>query len=563
MRTRYGAQPNPAGGFDFRVWAPRQRSLRVRVQHQEYTFRQESEGDFFLNVPDAVTGQDYFLVTDTGADRPDPAARYQPKGVHGPSRLCDGSAFNWTDSSWKGLPLKDYVFYELHTGAFTDRGTFDAIVERLDHLADLGITAIELMPIAEFPGRRNWGYDGVSLYAPHSAYGGPDGLRKLVDACHARNFAVVLDVVYNHLGPEGNYLGEFAPYFTAKYQTPWGDALDYSRPEVRRFFVDNALYWLSEFHIDALRLDAVHGIFDDSPKHILQQLSEEFTAAAQVLGRQAWLIAESESGDVRDLGIDAIWHDEFHHALIPILTGNRRGYLRKYGDTKQVAQAATEGFVIWESSGPFHPTELVSFIQNHDQVANPCLGDRQGSMLTFRQQQVAAAVLCFSPWLPLIFMGQEYGETNPFLYFVSHTDAALVEAVRTGRRAEFASFYETREFPDPQDAHTFSRCRLDWTKLNQRPYLELFSTYRDLLALRKRLTWPAKGQVKARYAETSGWLVLTRPDAILVANLSDSPVDVDLGAARGELLWSTTPAPVIANSNLSIEPWSAAIYTSS
>ena len=555
--TRYGARPVAGGGFEFCVWAERQKALRLRLDGREMAMVRNARGEFRVQAPEARAGQDYQFVLDSGDARPDPASRWQPYGVHGASRLCDGSCFGWTDQDWRGLELKDYVFYELHTGTFTERGTFEAVVERLDHLVTLGVTAVELMPVAEFPGGRNWGYDGVALYAPQSSYGGPEGLRTLVNACHERGLAVVLDVVYNHLGPEGNYLGEFAGYFTGRHQTPWGNAVDYSREEVRRFFLDNAIYWMREFHVDALRLDAVHGIFDDSADHILAEMAREVAAFGAQTGRRVYLIAESERGDVRGCGIDSIWHDEFHHALAPLLTGNRRGYLGGYGKREQAAQAAGEGFVLWEAGDePWRPEQLVAFVQNHDQVANAFLGDRQGALLTVQQQQVAAAVLCFSPWLPLLFMGQEYGESNPFLYFISHSDRWLIEAVRKGRRREFEPFYGRRPFPDPQDGETFERCKLDWGKVAKAGHAEVLASYRDLLRFRKLLRWPGPGEVRARSAE--GCLVIERPEATLAANLSAEERVVQ--AAGQHLLWSTGHVVDAGGEKVRLGPWSAAIY---
>jgi maltooligosyltrehalose trehalohydrolase len=418
----------------------------------------------------------------------------------------DPSAFRWTDDAWRGLPLRDYVLYELHTGIFTREGTFDAAIARLDDLRDTGITAVEIMPVAEFPGARNWGYDGVSLYAPSSAYGGPDALKRLVDACHARGLAAVLDVVYNHLGPEGNYLGEYGPYFTDRYRTPWGEAINYDGPDsdaVRRFFLDNALYWLTEFHFDALRLDAVHGIFDFSAKHILEEMREEFQRQAAALGRQAFLIAESDLNDTRVIRpreqggyeIDAQWMDDFHHCLATVLAGTQPGYLADYGSLEQLAKCLTEGFVFdgcysphrrrrfGNSSTGIPGDKFVVCIQNHDQVANAFHGMRLGTLLSLEEQKIAAALLICSPYLPLLFMGQEYGETAPFHYFTSHGDEALAEAVREGRRREFAEFAD--HFRDPQDPGAFEESKLDWSLRRREPYASLLKFHRDLLAMRR------------------------------------------------------------------------------
>src|SRR5579864_6207067 len=351
----HGATPLVDGGVRFRVWAPNVQKLAVKMADRLIPMTRVGE-DFEVFVADARAGDCYSLILDGTRERPDPVSRSQPHGVHGPSQVVDPHAFTWLDIEWKGIALEDYIFYELHVGTFTREGTFAGIISKLAHLKELGITAIELMPVAEFPGPRNWGYDGVDLYAPHSAYGGPDGLKKLVDAAHREGLAVVLDVVYNHLGPEGNYLGEFGPYFTDHYRTPWGRAINFDGPGsdgVRRFFIENALYWLNEFHIDALRLDAIHGIFDFSARHILEELGERFHAEAARLGRRAFVIAESDLNDVRVIerrsecgyALDGQWHDEFHHSVVSVVTGWERGFLGGFGKLEQVRKAITEGFV--------------------------------------------------------------------------------------------------------------------------------------------------------------------------------------------------------------------------
>lgn len=576
-RLRFGSRVLPAGGVEFRLWAPQLRQAAVSILGEAprtVLMKAEAEGEFAV-VAEAVPGQDYMYVLEGARRRPDPVSRWQPDGVHGPSRIVDPNAFQWADGDWAGLPLKDYILYELHTGTFSPAGTFEGIIPRLPYLRELGITAVELMPVAEFPGRRNWGYDGVCLYAPQSTYGGPAGLKTLVDACHREGLAVVLDVVYNHLGPEGNYLGEFAPYFTDAYRTPWGRALNFDGPGsdgVRRFFIDNALYWLTEYHVDALRLDAIHGIFDFSARHFLEELTESFHRQAAQLGRLAWVIAESDLNDVRIVnprsvggyGVDAQWLDDFHHSLRTVLTGENRGYLADFGTLQDLRKAICEGFVYdgrysryrrrrHGSSSKGRPgRQFVAFIQNHDQIANASQGKRLSGLVSIEQQKLAAAVLLCSPYLPLLFMGQEYGETAPFLYFTSFDDPGIGEAVREGRRREFAAFQAGGEFADPQAPETFARSRLDWTLAEKPPHQALLRFHRDLLALRRRhacLSNCRKHLTRVEFHEQAKWLLMERADPsgsriLLAANFSPSPqtVPVPFDETFWELaLWSGAP----------------------
>ncbi len=570
----YGATPLAEGGVRVRVWAPKLETLAVKVSGTIFPMTSSGE-DFEVYVPDARPGDLYSFVLDGERERPDPMSRFQPQGVHGPSEIVDPDSFAWTDSSWKGIPLASFIIYELHTGAFTPEGTLEAIISKLPHLQELGITAIELMPVAEFPGNRNWGYDGVDLYAPHSAYGGPVGLKKLVDACHREGFAVVLDVVYNHLGPEGNYLAEFGPYFTDRYRTPWGSAINYDGPGsdgVRRFVIDNALYWLTEYHIDALRLDAIHGIFDFSARHILADLAERFHDEAERLGRQAWVIAESDLNDVRviqprqagGLQLDAQWLDEFHHSLVGFLTGTERGFLAGFGRLQDVRKAIIEGFVydgIYSShrgrrfgnSSRDQPGErFVAFIQNHDQVANTFQGSRLSEIVSIEQYKIAVALLFFSPYLPLLFMGEEFADRSPFLYFTSHGDPELAHAVSEGRRKEFADFATAGEFHDPQSAKTFEDSKIAWSLIQQSPHADVLRLYRDLIALRKRtpcLSNCRKDLLRVDFSENGRWLKLERSDpggsrALLVCNFSEpSPETVPPADWHLALQTSSVPGP--------------------
>jgi maltooligosyltrehalose trehalohydrolase len=465
-------------------------------------------GWFETTLEELGPGAWYFYLLDGEKERPDPVARALPEGVHGPSEVIDPEAFAWTDAGWRGRPLADMLIYELHIGTFTPEGTFDAVIPRLDRLGDLGVNTIELMPVASFPGWRNWGYDGVGLFAPQRTYGGPDGLRRLVDACHARGLAVLLDVVYNHLGPEGNYLAEFGPYFTDRYQTPWGQAINYDGRDargVRDFVIDNALYWLHEYHIDGLRLDAIHGIFDRSPVHILRELNGTVQWLARRLGRIVPVIAESDLNDRRVIdsvrkggyGLAGQWHDDFHHCVHTLLTGERAGYYADFGTLDQLAKAYTDGFVydgqhsVYRGRRHGTPTKdlpgerFVVFAQNHDQVGNRARGERLASLVDFAALKLAAAAGLLSPCVPLLFMGEEYGERAPFLFFTDFGDPALQAAVTRGRREEFAAFGWAGEVPDPQDPATFTRSKLMWDLQAQEPHRRLWEYYRTLLALRR------------------------------------------------------------------------------
>jgi maltooligosyltrehalose trehalohydrolase len=457
---------------------------------------------------DAPPRTRYRFRLDEGEPVPDPASRSQPEGVHGPSAVVDTSSFSWTDDGWFGLPLRDLVIYELHVGTFTPEGTFRAVIPRLDELRDLGVTAVELMPVAQFPGRRGWGYDGVFPFAAHDSYGGPEALAELVDQCHRRGIAAVLDVVYNHLGPEGNHLLKFGPYFTDRYRTPWGPAINLEEPgseEVRRYFIENALRWFEEFRFDALRLDAVHGIIDTSARPFLKQLADAVRDLGDRLNRRLHLIAESDLNDARlitppaagGLGIDAQWSDDFHHALHAALTGEPVGYYRDHGGVGHVAKAFTHGFVFTGQYSEFFgcrrgndprgvPAErFVVCAQNHDQVGNRPRGERLSRLVDFEGLKLAAGTVLLAPFVPLLFMGEEYGEKAPFLYFVDHSDPKLVRAVRRGRRAEMAGFEWEARPPDPQDPRTFARSKLNHDLKARGRHATLLELYRTLILLRR------------------------------------------------------------------------------
>jgi maltooligosyltrehalose trehalohydrolase len=571
----FGSRPVD-GGILFRTWAPRAERLAVRIAG-DALFPMEREDDeiFKLFVPGRTPGADYLYVIDDSKERPDPVSRWQPNGVHGPSRVVDPEAFDWTDRGWKGLALNQYVIYELHVGTFTAAGTFAAVIERLGHLRDAGATAVELMPVAEFPGARNWGYDGVYPYAPHSAYGGPAGLKRLVDACHSQGLAVILDVVYNHLGPEGNYLGDFGPYFTNRYHPPWGDAVNFDGPfsdGVRRYFVENALYWLAEYHVDGLRLDAIHGIFDFGARHILEEIGESFHAVAASLGRRAHLIAESDLNDVRTInpvaigghGLDAQWNDDFHHALHAILTGTRRGYFADFGRIADLRKAILDGFVYdgrysvfrhrrHGSSSAGRPGEqFVAFSQNHDQVANADAGRRLSELVTAEAEKLAATVFVCAPNIPMLFMGQEFGATTPFLYFTSFIDAGLGRAVSEGRKREYQGLLGDRPFSDPQSVETFERSRLNWDQLRQPRHATILDFHRSLLALRRQhpcLSNCRKDLTRVECDESQGWMTIARTDpsgcaALVLCNFRDGDRSVPIprpGRRWRLALWNGDP----------------------
>lgn len=509
-----GARVVQDKGVFFKVWAPRADWVSVRLVSGEGTgdtrLEEEGQGYFGGAVEGASKGDRYFYVLDREARYPDPASRFQPEGVHGASQVIDPDAFQWEDDQWKGAALRDFIIYELHVGTFTEAGTFESSIPYLDYLSDLGITAIELMPVAQFPGNRNWGYDGVYPFAPQNTYGGPDGLKRLINAAHKKGVSVILDVVYNHLGPEGNYLNRYGPYFTGRYKTPWGDAINFDGPrsdEVRRFFIDNALYWINEYHVDAIRIDAVHGIFDFSARHFLAELCEAVHGHARTLSREVSVIAESDLNDVRIIspreiggyGLDAQWNEDFHHALHAVVTGEKKGYYEDFGGMGHLEKAFREGFVYSGQFSKFRKRrhgsstedrpahQFVVFSQTHDQVGNRRESDRLSLTQPLEKLKLIAGTVILSPFIPLLFMGEEYGETAPFYYFISHTDEALAEAVKKGRRDEFASFGWGDDVPDPRAESTFLSSKLRLDRREEGGHGVLLNFYKELLKLRREI----------------------------------------------------------------------------
>jgi maltooligosyltrehalose trehalohydrolase len=548
------------GHCRFLVWAPLAVRVEVRLVSPGESLlplQKDERGYFSGVIADVEPGCLYFYRLNGEQDFPDPASRFQPQGVHGPSQVVD-PRFSWEDVHWSGLPLKDYVIYELHVGTFTPEGTFDAVIPYLDELKELGLTALELMPVAQFPGERNWGYDGVYPFAVQNSYGGPLGLKRLVNACHQRGLAVVLDVVYNHLGPEGNYLAAYGPYFTHRYHTCWGPALNFDGPEsdeVRRFFLENALFWGSEYHIDALRLDALHAIVDLSPQPFVAELAETVYRARERWNRKFYLMAESDLNDVRLIrtpelggyGLDAHWNDDFHHALHTLLAGEQTGYYQDFGRLEQLAKAWREGFIYSGEYSPYRrrrhgsstrdiaPEHLLVFAQNHDQVGNRLGGERLSQLVSSEALKLAAGVVLLSPFLPLLFMGEEYGEVAPFLYFVSHSDPALIEAVRQGRKEEFAAFEWLGEPPDPLDEVTFLRAKLDHNLRQEGEHRVLLKFYRELLRLRQELNLLTDlgrqdRNVQGYEREKVLWVRLNgeRAEAVILVYFGKEPLDLSL-----------------------------------
>ena len=568
QRLEFGASLTSQGVL-FRVWAPRAKELSVCISSPEAAIlRMErgADGCFTAFARGLDPGAEYMYQFEDGRRRPDPVSRCQPRGVHEASQVVDPLAFGWTDGDWRGLPLQDLIIYEIHTGTFSSEGTFAGIVERIPYLRELGITAVEIMPVASFAGGRNWGYDGVALYAPHTCYGGPAGFKRMVDACHRAGLAVILDVVYNHLGPEGNYLAEYGPYFTDRYRGAWGQAINFDgagSDPVRRFFIENALYWLTEYHVDALRLDAIHEIFDFGAVHVLREMADAFHRQARLLGREAWLIAESDLNDPRVInppaigghGLDAQWHDDFHHALHTLLTGDRNGYFMDFGRIGDLAKALTQGFVYdggrSEYRGRRHGApstgnsgrQFVVFNQNHDQIANADAGRRLSQLASLAQQKLAAAILWCAPALPMLFMGEEFGASTPFNYFTSFTERALAEAVSEGRRREYEPFFTDRAFPDPQAAQTFVGSRIDWAEPARTPHRELLAFNRRLIELRKStpcLANSRKDLTQVSFGEEPRWMIVRRGDlsgldALLLCNLSEKSLTLTVGEQSGRL----------------------------
>ncbi len=559
-----GAAYDPDKGTVFTVWAPEAEQVEVTVtgkKEQTIPMQREAFGYWTALAEEAGPGDRYTYKLNNERSLPDPASQHQPDGVHEASAIVDHHQ-NRNDDNWQNLPLQEYIIYELHTGTFSEDGTFEGIINKLPELKELGITAIELMPVAQFAGERNWGYDGVYPFAVQHSYGGPEGLKKLVDACHKTGIAVVLDVVYNHLGPEGNYTQEFAPYFTDKYNTPWGAALNFDdahSDHVRNFFIQNALMWFRDYYIDALRLDAVHAILDTGAKHFLQELQEHVSHLEEQLDRRFYLIAESDLNDVRIInpqeqggyGLAAQWSDDYHHAIHALVTGEQEGYYHDFGQAEQLLKVLEHGFVYnglysehrkrtFGSDARDNPfQQFVVCSQNHDQVGNRMLGERLTTLVSFEMLKVVAAVVVLGPYVPMLFMGEEYGEKNPFLYFVSHTDKDLLEAVLKGRKEEFKAFSWQGEAPDPQSEETFRKSVLQHSYTSDDQARQLREYYKTLIQIRKQKLIPVnptRQNFTAELSENKQVLQLSYADKLQVwLNFSNEPQTITT-TSNGNLL---------------------------
>ncbi|MFP5298794.1 MAG: malto-oligosyltrehalose trehalohydrolase [Actinomycetota bacterium] len=567
----------------FRVWAPSAERVDLVLRDERIEMRPLERGCWEASA-EASDGDRYGYSLDGGEPLPDPRGHALPEGIEGLSAVVDHSIFDWSDVLWVPETLERWVIYELHIGTFTEQGTFEASVERLDHLVDLGVTAVEVMPVNTFSGEHGWGYDGVGLWAPHHAYGGPVGFKRFVDACHARGLAVILDVVYNHLGPAGNHLPRFGPYFTDTYSTPWGDAINFDdagSDGVRDFVIGNALYWMVHYHVDGLRLDAIHAFLDRSAKHILEELSERTEEMVERLGRPIYLIAESDLNDPRVItprdhggfGMDAQWTDDIHHSIHAALTGERDGYYEDFGAMQDLATALTQGYVYSGRYSPYRDRahgrpatglsgrRFVAYAQNHDQIGNRAQGDRLGRLVDEDLLKVAAAMVLASPFTPLLFMGEEWNATTPFQYFTNHADPELGRAVSRGRREEFSRFgWDPAEVPDPQDRETFLRSKLSWQELEDQPHADMLDWYRSLIRLRFAEPTLLSGDLSAvevEFSEEERWLVLRRGPFTFAYNLSDGDVVVP---AAGSLVMASGKDPAIDGDKASLPPRSVSIF---
>ncbi len=576
-----------------KVWAPDPQQVDLKIGSEIVPMDRDEWGMWWVDTPLAQHGVDYGFIVDGSVPLPDPRSPWQPYGVHGMSRFYDHSRFDWTDKGWSATPLSAAVIYELHIGTFTPAGTFDAAIEKLDHLVGLGVTDVELMPVAEFPGSVGWGYDGVDLYAPHHIYGGPDALKRFVNACHAKGLGVILDVVYNHLGPDGNYLGVYGCYYTDRYQTPWGPAMNFDgrdNEEVRRFFIDNALMWMRDYHVDGLRLDAVHAMIDLTAIHILEQLAIEVNLLQAQLGRRLALIAESDLNDPKIIrsresggyGLTAQWNDDFRHSLWTLLSGEHNGFHADFGRIKHLAKALSKAFV-YDGGFSFYRRRrhgrnpygipfyrFVAFLQNHDQVGNRADGDRMNVVLGPRLSRLAAMFIFTAPFVPLLFMGEEWDAQTPFRYFTDHQDPQLAEAVRKGRVAEFAAFgWDPNHIPDPQASETALSSKLDWSELNQPAQAEMLAWYRQLIALRKRHLSLLAGNIDipwVQFNDAAQWIYIgretPREKAWVVFNLATEPrVIPHWEPGEWQILLSSDPGVTVdAQSGANMPPQSGAIF---
>ncbi len=545
--------------YEFKIWAPKVKKIAVKINEEAIPMHgPDHKGWWKVSVEDACDGTDYgFLVNDDPTVYPDPRSLWQPHGVHGLSRVYDQHAFGWTDEHWQGPPFSGSILYELHIGTFSPEGTFDGAIGRLDYLHQLGITHIEIMPVNAFPGKQGWGYDGVQLYAVQHDYGGPDGLKRFVDACHAHGLAVILDVVYNHFGPTGNYTGVFGPYTTDRHHTPWGAAVNFEdagSDEVRRFFCDNALMWMKSYHIDGLRLDAIHELMDRSAVHFLEQLSSEVETLGATLRRKFILIAESDLNDPKIVkpreaggyGTDAQWSDDFHHALFTLMYASKSddGYDSDFGSFEKLVKALTKVFVFdgeysrYRNRKHGRPVDglsahhFISFIQNHDQTGNRAEGDRINELVGPLRTRMAAGLLMTAPFIPMLFMGEEYAATTPFLYFADHEDEEMARLVSEGRKKEFAAFgFADSPISDPEKEETFLRCKLNWPEIHTGYHAHMLDWYTRLISFRRNsisLNDGDMGHTKVRFDEKLRWLAMDRGTVTVLCNLGEANAEFDV-----------------------------------
>lgn len=561
-------------------------SVSVPMQRIEGDSRWD-HGWWSAEVEAASTGSDYgFLIDDDPKVYPDPRSLWQPRGVHDLSRIYDHGAFSWSDAGFQAPPLSGAIIYELHVGTFTPEGTLDSAIDKLEYLKRLGITHVELMPVAAFAGNHGWGYDGVALFAVHEPYGGPDALKRFVDASHRRGLAVLLDVVYNHFGPVGNYTGKFGPYITETHHTPWGGAVNLEGDhayEVRRFFCDNALMWMRDFHLDGLRLDAVHAFVDRSAIHFLEQLATETKTLEAAIERRLVLIAESDLNDPRvvtardasGFGLDAQWSDDFHHALFAWLAREpQRGYYADFGSIRHLAKALEDTFVydgvyseyrkcVHGRSARHVPQDrFLGYIQNHDQIGNRAVGDRLTECAGIDRARVAAAFVMLAPFVPMLFEGEEWAASSPFLYFADHDDPAMAKLVSEGRRKEFAAFgWEPAAIPDPEKRETFERSKLKWDEVSQQPHAEMLAWYRSLIDLRKNtpdLHNSDSGQTRVSFHEELQWIAMERGSIMLICSLNSSTQTVSIRDAMTIVL-SSDANIVLESGSLRLPPDSAVV----
>jgi maltooligosyltrehalose trehalohydrolase len=570
----------------FQVWAPEANTVAVQIGSRSYALAKCERGWWSAAVDGAGAGTEYTFSVNGGHATPDPRSAFQPRGIHGPSQIVDHSAFAWSDAHWQAPPLGSAVIYEMHIGTFTAQGTFLSAIERLDHLVELGVTHLELMPVSEFSGSSGWGYDGVDIYAPHHEYGSTDELKRLVDACHARGLAVLLDVVYNHLGPTGNYLSRFGPYFTQAYQTPWGTAVNLDQEgsqEARRFLVENALMWLRDYHFDGLRLDAVHAFYDRSAVHFLEELSAEVDRLSAHLGRYFTLIAESDLNDPKlvtpreagGFGLDAQWSDDFHHAVHAVLTGETNGYYEDFGSLAQVAKALRNAFVYDGIYSPHRKRvhgrpvihlsghHFLAYVQNHDQIGNRARGERLCHLINDDRCKIAAALIFTSAFIPMLFQGEEFGASSPFQYFTHHDDPELAHSVSEGRKNEFRAFgWQPEEVPDPQGETTFGDSKLKWDELEREPHASLLDWHRKLIALRRKHTVLTDGRmenVEVRFDDEARWLSMRRGEIQVVCNLAADTQAVAIESAGATLALASDEAVQIEGNSVKLPPDSVGI----